>query len=405
PVARGHRGRAIASTNRKLNACGAALSDEQIAAIEHMTEASALSCVVGLAGTGKSTLLDTARRAWEAEGYAVYGASLAGKAADGLQSASGIKSRTLASLEKSWQSGYEPIPPGSVLVIDEVGMVGTRQLSRIMAELDKRNCKAVLVGDPDQLQPIEAGTPFRDVLARQKHACLTEIRRQGAEWQRQASQDLAAGDLTAGLEAYAARGHVHEARSTDHAITKLAASYLEDDTGEGSQLALAHRRRDVFALNQAIRAGRKAAGHLEGEMLVETDHGARAFAMGDRVLFTRNDPAIGVKNGMLGTVEAIDGQTLRVALDDGHRRVQVSTTQYRALDHGYAVSIHKSQGSTVDRTYVLGSKTLDQHLTYVAATRHRTAMELCTTPGFSWQMAGHAMRAGRTVSRTLQRGM
>ena len=75
-------------------------------------------------------MLEVANSAWRKQGIKVHGAALSGKAADGLKESSGIDSRTLASLELSWQNGYEPIGRGDVLVIDEAGMIGTRQLSR-----------------------------------------------------------------------------------------------------------------------------------------------------------------------------------------------------------------------------------------------------------------------------------
>jgi ATP-dependent exoDNAse (exonuclease V) alpha subunit len=172
---------------------GAELSGEQITAIHQILSPNQLCSIVGLAGAGKSTLLSVAREAWERQGYRAHGAALAGKAADSLQSASGISSRTLASLEASWKSGYEPVACCDVVVIDEAGMVGTRQLARVVEQLRSRGCKLVLVGDPDQLQPIQAGTPFRDIAEVTGAARLTEIRRQTSEWQRKASQDLARG--------------------------------------------------------------------------------------------------------------------------------------------------------------------------------------------------------------------
>jgi hypothetical protein len=161
PVAATHVEKTIKDTIIALRkSVGAELSEEQKTAIRHLLGPDQLSLVVGLAGAGKSTLLAAAREAWEAQGYRVHGASLSGKAADGLFEASGIASRTLASLEASWKSGYEPVGHGDIVVIDEAGMVGMRQLSRISTELRRRGCKLVLVGDPDQLQPIEAGRPF-----------------------------------------------------------------------------------------------------------------------------------------------------------------------------------------------------------------------------------------------------
>jgi len=115
-----------------------------------------------------------------------------------------------------------------------------------------------------------------------------------------------------------------------------------------------------------------------------TERGTREFAVGDRMIFLRNErfeekltPELGrqqVKNGMLGTVVATAGpngeELLRVRLDSG-REVAFSEATYRNIDHGYAATIHKSQGVTVDRVFVMASRSMDQHLAYVAMSRHR----------------------------------
>ena len=167
------------------------LSPEQKDAIGHVTGDERIAVVVGLAGAGKSTLLAAAREAWEAGGYRVQGAALAGKAAEGLEESSGIASRTLASWQMSWQHsrerGFEPLGPKDVFVIDEAGMVGSRQLARFVAEVDRAGAKLVLVGDPEQLQPIGAGAAFRAIAERTGFAQLEEVRRQAEEWQRAAS--------------------------------------------------------------------------------------------------------------------------------------------------------------------------------------------------------------------------
>ena len=157
---------------------------------------------------------------------------------------------------------------------------------------------------------------------------------------------------------------------------------MENGHSANTRLALAHRRKDVFAINQGIRSGLVASGSLEGEHLHETDHGPRAFAKDDRILFTRNDKTLGLRNGMLGKVTRVNAQTIRVRLDENDREVSLDTRAYRSLDHGCAVSIHKSQGCTVDRTFVFGSSTMDRHLTYVAMTRHREEARLYRTPKF-----------------------
>ncbi len=186
---------------------------------------------------------------------------LAGKAADSLQAASGIASRTLAYLEASWKSGYEPVGTGDVVVIDEAGMVGTRQLARVAEQLRARGCKLVLIGDPDQLQPIQAGTPFRDIVDKTGAARLTEIRRQMADWQRKASRDLAEGQTDLALQSYADHRAVHKTADREQAIASLVDDYMADLTANGSawsRLALAHRRKDVHAINQAIKRQKRA---------------------------------------------------------------------------------------------------------------------------------------------------
>jgi len=237
---------AIKRENAKLKKrFGANLSDEQIKAIQHITDPNQLSVVVGLAGTGKSTLLSVAKEAWEKQGYKMHGLALAGKASDSLQGASGIKSRTIASLEVSWKNGNEPVQCDDIIVLDEAGMVGTRQLARITGKLQELECKLVLIGDPNQLQPIEAGTPFKDITAKHKVAKLTEIRRQNSDWQRQASCDLAAGNIEMALRNYSDHDAVYQTKSRDHAISKLVADYVQDVNEHGenkSRLALAHKR-------------------------------------------------------------------------------------------------------------------------------------------------------------------
>ena len=157
--------------------------------------------VVGYAGSGKSTMLGVARRAWAAEGYRVRGAALSGVAAEGLEAGSGIECRTIASLEYAWGQGKELLEAREVLVVDEAGMVGSRQMERLLSQARAAGAKVVLVGDPEQLQAIEAGAAFRALAERHGAAEITEVRRQRAEWQRQATRELATGRYSGGAAA------------------------------------------------------------------------------------------------------------------------------------------------------------------------------------------------------------
>lgn len=382
-VSKGVIAGAIDQQNRDMRqAFGGALSEEQCAALNHILGARQLACVVGLAGAGKSTMLKTAQVAWQRQGIRVHGAALAGKAAAGLQAASGIPSRTLASLEASWENGAEPIARGDILVVDEAGMIGTRQMQRVTSKLHEIGAKLVLVGDPEQLQPIEAGRPFEKLIERHGAARLTEIHRQRDAWQRTASRELSAGKINEAVARYDAKGAVLERQSRDLALAALVEAYmtdLEQDGAATSRLALAHRRKDVHAINQTIRATLRLAKPQGDETLFETETGLRAFGTGDRIVFTRNDKIIGVKNGMLGTVKKAHDGKIVVQLDEedgAGRTINFNPNSYNAFDHGYAVTIHKAQGVTVDQSYVFASRTMDDPLAYVAMTRHRDSMKL-----------------------------
>jgi Ti-type conjugative transfer relaxase TraA len=357
---------------------GLALGEEQRSALRHVTGRTDLAMVVGYAGSGKSAMLGVAREAWEAEGYQVRGAALSGIAAESLEGGSGIASRTIASLEHAWSQGREQLTRRDVLVIDEAGMIGSRQMDRVLAAAERAQAKVVLVGDAEQLQAIEAGAAFRALTERHGAAEITEIRRQLQDWQRQATRELATGRTGAALDRYEAAGMVHAHATRTEAQTALVDGWDEarrEQPGR-SQIMLAHTRADVAELNQLARVRMREAGDLGADQTIQTERGERAFATGDRLLFLRNERSLGVKNGTLGTVEDIKGSSLTVRLDGSDRRVAFDLKDYAHVDHGYASTIHKSQGVTVDRAHVLATGGLDRHATYVAASRHRDALAI-----------------------------
>ncbi|NEK15965.1 Ti-type conjugative transfer relaxase TraA [Rhizobium leguminosarum] len=380
------------------------LDPEQVDAVRHVTGDNGIAAVVGLAGTGKSTLLAAARVAWEHDGRRVIGAALAGKAAEGLEDSSGIRSRTLASWELIWANGHETLHRGDVLVVDEAGMVSSQQMARVLKIAEEAGTKVVLVGDAMQLQPIQAGAAFRAITERIGFAELAGVRRQREDWAREASRLFARGEIEKGLDAYAQQGHLIEAATRDEIIGRIVSDWtdarraLVRESAEGANtprlrgdelLVLAHTNEDVKRLNEALRTVLMGEGALGEGRSFRTERGGRDFAGGDRIIFLENArflepraPRLGpqyVKNGMLGTVVSTGekrGDTLLTVRLDNGRDVVISEDSYRNVDHGYAATIHKSQGATVERTFVLATGMMDQHLTYVSMTRHRDRADL-----------------------------
>ncbi len=278
---------------------------EQADALAHVTDGRDLGIVVGYAGTGKSAMLGVAREAWEAAGYQVRGVALSGIAAENLESGSGIASRTIASMEYGWGQGRDVLTSRDVLVIDEAGMVGTRQLERVLSHAAEAGAKVVLVGDPQQLQSIEAGAAFRSIHERHGGADIGEVRRQREGWQRDATRKLATGRIGDAVHAYGGHGMVHAAQTREQAREDLIDRWDRDRqvSPDKSRIILTHTNDEVRALNETARARMRAAGDLGDDVRLVVERGVRSFASGDRVMFLQNERGLGVKNGTLGTVE------------------------------------------------------------------------------------------------------
>ncbi|NNG57127.1 Ti-type conjugative transfer relaxase TraA [Sphingomonas paucimobilis] len=372
-VADRHRDAAIGAAEGR----GIVLSGEQRDAFDHITDGRGLASVIGYAGTGKSAMLGVAREAWEREGYQVRGAALSGIAAENLDGGSGIQSRTIASLEHAWGQGREQLGPRDVLVVDEAGMIGSRQMERVLSQARDAGAKVVMVGDPEQLQAIEAGAAFRSVTERHGAAEITEIRRQREDWQRDATRALATGRTGEAIHAYDSKGMVHAADTREQARGELIDGWDRQRQAEPdkSRVILTHTNAEVRALNEEARGRLRATGDLGGDVAFSADRGARDFARGDRLMFLRNERSLGVKNGTLGTIEQVSGEGMKVRLDSG-AHVAFDAKDYAAVDHGYAATFHKAQGVTVDRAHVLATPGMDRHSAYVGMSRHRDNVQL-----------------------------
>ena len=354
------------------------LSEEQRTAIERIAGPARIAAVVGRAGAGKTTMMKAAREAWELAGYRVVGGALAGKAAEGLEKEAGIESRTLASWELRWNRGRDVLDDKTIFVMDEAGMVASKQMAGFVDAVVRAGAKIVLVGDPEQLQPIEAGAAFRAIVDRIGYAELETIYRQRADWMRKASLDLARGNVEKALITYQREGRILGSRLKSEAVENLIADWNRNYDQTKTTLILAHLRRDVRMLNVMAREKLVERGIVGEGHLFRTADGERRFDAGDQIVFLKNEASLGVKNGMIGHVVEAAANRIVATVGEGDQRRQVIVEQrfYNNLDHGYATTTHKSQGATVDRVKVLASLSLDRHLTYVAMTRHREDLQL-----------------------------
>jgi conjugative relaxase-like TrwC/TraI family protein len=355
------------------------LSAEQRAMIARLTRSGAgIDVVVGRAGAGKTYALDAARAAWQAASHRVIGAALAARAAAELESGAGIPSTTidrlLVDVERSGpNSGFAP---GSVVIVDESGMVGSRKLARLLDAAERDRAKVVLVGDPRQLPEIDAGGAFA-ALTRQPTAVeLVDNRRQSQEWEREALSELRSGSVVKAVAAYSQAGRVNLAGSADAARDALGGDWWTARQGGSNAAMYALRRSDVDDLNRRARRHLQAAGRLGPNTISVA---GRELATGDEIICLRNDRRLGVRNGTTATITTIDTATgaVTVAIDDDTTRVlPADYLQAGHVTHAYATTIHKSQGATVDRAFLLGSETLYREAGYVGLSRAKEGTDL-----------------------------
>lgn len=359
------------------------LYPDQRAMIRSLTSSGlGVEVVIGKAGAGKTFALDAARECWESSGYRVIGCSLSARAAQELQSGSGIQSYTIAGLLQDLETAEAGgLGPGAVVVVDEAGMVGTRNLDRLLHHAQLARAKVVLVGDDRQLPEIQAGGAFRGIKNRLPAIELTEVRRQPFGWERDALDLLREGKAVEAIAEYIERGRVHVASSAEETRQRLVADWWETSGLLETGVMIAAHRSDVADLNHRARCLLRAAGRLG---LEEMEVFGERFSVGDRVMALKNARRLGVFNGTRGVVEALDlaARTLTIALQDGSEVVLPTTyLEDGHLTHAYAITGHKAQGMTTERAFILGDETLYREWGYVAMSRGKESNSLYVVAG------------------------
>ncbi len=356
------------------------LSHEQVAMVEHLTRSgTGVDVVVGVAGSGKTFGLGAARQAWVACDHRVLGAALSARAAAELQDGSGIPSTTIARLLADLdRPDADGLPARCVLVIDEAAMVGTRQLARLLDHAQTARAKVVLVGDHHQLAEIDAGGAFAALSHLLDAVQLTENRRQAQAWERDALAELRHGNPDVALAAYQAHDRLHQADTADDVRERLVDDWWAARQAGGRHLMVAARHADVDDLNRRARRRLTAAVALGDDVTI----GERRFAVGDAVLATRNDYRIMVFNGTRATITTIDRDGRRIeAVDPAGHPMMIPFTYAEAghLTWGYATTLHKAQGATLDQTFLLADDTLHRERSYSGLSRGIEANDLYLT--------------------------
>lgn len=384
---------------------------KQEAAIRHLVKDSGQCAVLkGYAGAGKSTSMLAAVEAFEKSGMTVFGAAVSWKAAKNLQEEAGAESKSLASLLQLVRDGKSPLNAHSVVILDEAGMAGSVDTAALLKEAERVGAKVILAGEREQLQAVAAGgllSAVEKALAGNEPddegiAVLSDINRQRETWHRDAVLAMREGRAGEAITAFEEHGLLNVTAERQDALKAAAEAWLEAraEHGEDKILMMASTRGEVKALNTLARSGlreRGVIGAIDFAMEVTVDETAgakgkyciretRLFAEGERVVFKKNDKRLGVINGDVGTIKSVKRDragVLAVVVEraDG-RTVSFKSDAYDRIDHCSAVSVHASQGRTVEQAiFVLDAERgmLDRHLAYVGISRSKGTTRLFCT--------------------------
>lgn len=352
------------------------LSPEQQAMLRAVaTSPDRVVCVVGIAGSGKTTATRAVAEAFQAAGVPVIGGAPSGVAAEKLQDETGIGSTTLHRLFR------RELPERCLLVVDEAGMAETRILGPLLERVEQADGKAVLIGDPHQLPAVGAGGLFAGIVERHGAIELAENRRQHNREERRALESVRNGLGRDYLAFAQGSGRLVSSETPLATRARLLVDWwvaARDDLQGNIMIAL--RRRDVAELNALARAVMETEGRLGAERLLLS---AGEFAPGDRIVCLLNSDALGVRNGTRGTIETVDParRTLTVLTDRGDRaQLGRAYLELGHVRHGYALTGHSAQGVTVERAFVLGTGGQRlQEWGYVALSRARQETRLYVT--------------------------
>jgi conjugative relaxase-like TrwC/TraI family protein len=358
------------------------MSSEQRTVVERLClDGDHVTVLAGKPGTGKTFVLGAAREAWQAAGHPVIGVATARRAAAELQEAAGIQSTSTAALLGDLRRGGGPgLPQRCVLVVDEAGMVATRDIAELIDRTLAVDGKVVLVGDHRQLPELQAGGTFRALVQRGFAQELHENVRQVHAWERRALDHLRDGRPEPALELYARHDRLVVEPTSDASRQRLVEDWWAARDPDGAVM-IARRRSDVADLNARARARMREAGALDGP---DIDTPAGPFAVGDSVVVKRNDLRRSVNNGDRARVVAVDGDRGGLTIDRRGERIRLDgeflSTPTAAGDpplvHGYAITGHVAQGLTVDHAFVLATDGVDREWAYVAMSRGRHSNRL-----------------------------
>ncbi|AQU89201.1 hypothetical protein B0W47_16600 (plasmid) [Komagataeibacter nataicola] len=398
------------------------MSQEQADMVRHACRPDGVSVVEGAAGTGKSFSLKTGTDAFKEIGLEVWVLAPSHKAKDVVRADTETDENNAKAVHgflmrmRPDHPEHIELTSNSVIIVDEAGMVGTKDMRSLIQHATRAGAKLVLAGDTKQLQPVSAGSPLKILATEIGTQTITQIRRQKVQWQVEASMDFFKQNGDEALQAYMDHDRVNIMDDEDSAMQALAKTWRDElertkDTNPNARLIVSRSNKEVASLNAIVRQQYKELGYIkEPEVTLKAFNRGTAskvvdatYGVGDRIIFGEtvklkngddSDYTPAINNSDIATITKIEPNTFnpenpRVTIimdkdkDEGKeftcywsdlvsdQNKKKPETDFPKIQHAYAVTIHASQGTTVNNAYVYTSTSLGAEMFYVAMTRHK----------------------------------
>jgi conjugative relaxase-like TrwC/TraI family protein len=340
------------------------LSDEQAEMVRRLTTGGErIVAVAALPGAGKTTALGAAREAWAAQGIRGIGLATARSASGELGESAGMPATSITAFliraEERSQRGLEPLPRGTVIVVDEASTAPTPYLAALADLAEGCEGKLVLIGDPRQIGAVGPGGLYGHLTNETEPILLTEIRRQRDPLDRYLVELAHEGRGSDALDLLAMRERLVIADTLAEALDAQALDWHRRFAAGEDAVMIARRTRDVAELNERARALLAAEGRLGSQALLVGDH---EFALGDRVVTRVNTAQVSNRErwDVVGVDPARGELHLRDLAEPGRgvtldRRYldRVTKAGEPAIQHAYALTTYTTESKTFDSAFAL----------------------------------------------------
>lgn len=356
------------------------LNTEQLAAFEQLTQGQALSCLEGLAGTGKSYLLFALKKHYEANGYKVRAFGPDNTTVKVLEQKGFTDARSIHYFlfKNRFAKKNKITPKNEVWIIDESSKLANKPLLELLKTAEENRIQLIFSGNSAQLNSVERGGMFPFFSDRFGHAYLKEVQRQHFPIHREVVKHLATQDkkqrisnISKAIDLISKTGGFTWTHTREDAVIAAVNQWASDKLNfpYSNTLIIAHTNHEVTMINDLIHTVRMVRGEVsKQEFHCQGHNGPIRVSEGDLIEFRENSPAVKVHNGEVGVLVSATEKKFTIQIKD--RKVSFNPQKFSAFQLAYAVTYFRSQGHTVDRAIIIYSRHMTQKLMYIGESRH-----------------------------------